>query len=153
MNSVKPTQIIQDFTEVFTAIPFNKMLGLKLDALEKDHISMSFAMKNELIGNFFHGILHGGVISSVLDMAGGVAAMFAAIQKHHEKDIDELKAILSKSSTTNLNINYLRPGKGEQFFAKAWVLRSGNKLCFTQMELRNEANRLIASSTGTYMVG
>lgn len=55
----------------FTDIPFNRMLGLHLDHVTPEHVILNFSMKNDLIGNFLYGILHGGVISSVLDMAGG----------------------------------------------------------------------------------
>ncbi len=144
---------LDELTKTLTAIPFNQMLGLTLDTIEDDHIVMSFVMKKDLIGNFFHGILHGGVISSVLDMAGGVAAIATAVRKHHGKSIDELKEILSKTSTVNLNINFLRPGKGKQFTAKSSVIRSGNKLSFTHMDLQNEEGHLIATGSATYLIG
>jgi uncharacterized protein (TIGR00369 family) len=142
----------KELAYVFEQIPFNRALGLKLTSIEKDHIIMSFDMKEELIGNFMHNILHGGVISSVLDMAGGVAAMVSAIQKHTEKNLDELKKILGKSSTIDLHVNYLRPGKGNHFDAKAWVEHAGNKITFSRMDLVSERS-LIATGAGTYLVG
>src|SRR5579862_1391226 len=103
-------QPLEHFSRVFSEIPFNRILGLTLDAIEKDHILISFTMREELIGNYMHGILHGGVISSVLDMAGGAAAMVAAIQKRPSDDLSQLAAVLSKSSTINLNVDFIRPG-------------------------------------------
>lgn len=152
-NNPIHAQLLQEFTQVFTAIPFNQMLGLQLETIEGDHITMSFSMKDELIGNFLQGILHGGVISSVLDMAGGVAAMVSSLQKHSEKNIEELKKVLGKSSTIDLHVNYIRPGKGDRFIAKSWVLHSGNKICFTRIELHNNENVLIATGAGTYLIG
>jgi uncharacterized protein (TIGR00369 family) len=143
---------LQELAKVFEKIPFNRMLGLQLDTVADDHIVMSFKMKDELIGNFLHGILHGGVISSVLDMAGGVAAMIAAMQKHSDKSLTELAGILGKSSTIDLHINYLLPGKGDHFIAKAWVQQAGNRITFTRMELLSQ-DKLIASASGTYLVG
>src|SRR3990167_8803289 len=101
MTNSNPTQhaILQHLSRVFTGIPFNQMLGLQLDHIDTQHITMSFNMKQELIGNFLHGILHGGVISSVLDMAGGMAVMAAAIHKHPDSTIDDLAAIVGKTST------------------------------------------------------
>lgn len=151
-NNSLQTFATQELTNVFEQIPFNRMLGLRLDAVEDDHIIMSFAMKDELIGNFFHGILHGGVISSVLDMAGGVAAIITGVQKHTGKNLEELAKVLGRSSTVDLHINYLRPGKGDHFIAKAWVLQAGNRIIFTRMELLT-GSKLIASGTGTYLVG
>lgn len=146
-------QVLKELTHVFSEIPFNRMLGLSVDVIEDDKIVMSFQMKPDLIGNVMHGILHGGVISSVIDMAGGVAAIASAVRKQANKNMEELKSILSKSSTVNLHINYICPGKGDAFTATAWILRSGNKICFTRSELRNQDNTLIATGSATYLVG
>lgn len=144
---------LEQFTRVFSEIPFNRILGLTLDAVLEDHIVISFIMKKDLIGNYMHGILHGGVISSVLDMAGGAAAMIAAIQKRETEDLTKLAAVLSKSSTVNLNVDFIRPGKGSTFITKAYVVHSGNRITFTRMELYNQESKLIATGTATYMIG
>jgi len=146
-------QPLEQFTRIFAEIPFNRILGLTLDAVAKDHIVISFTMKEELIGNYMHGILHGGVISSVLDMAGGAAAMAMAIQKHATDDLAKLASVLGKASTINLNVDFLRPGKGEKFMTKAYVIYSGNKITFTRMELHNQELVLIAAGTAAYMLG
>ncbi len=146
-------QALQQLANVFADIPFNRFLGLRLDAYEKNHIALSFTMKNELIGNYLHGILHGGVISSVLDMAGGIAAMISIVYKEPEQDLAALAGRIGKSSTIDLHVNFIRPGKGENFTAKAWIVHSGNKICFTRMELYNDQSALIATGTGTYLIG
>ncbi len=144
---------IQQFTQVINDIPFNRILGLKINAVEKDCLTMRFDMTNELIGNFMHGILHGGVISAVLDMTGGAAAIYSAVQKRAGKNLNELASVLNKASTISMHVDYIKPGKGKHFVAKAWVQHSGNKITFTRMELRNQENVLIAAGTATYMVG
>lgn len=151
MRSAENAALTQ-FTRVFSEIPFNRILGLKLDAVMEDHILISFTMREDLIGNYMHGILHGGVISSVLDMAGGAAAMITVIQKRKDEDINQLASVLSKSSTINLNVDFLRPGKGETFITKAYVTHSGNRITFTRMELYNQESKLIATGTATYMI-
>lgn len=145
--------ILTHFFDIFSAIPFNRTLGLKLKSIEPDTVHLTFTMRNELVGNFLQNILHGGVISSVLDMAGGAAAIVSAVQKLPAHSLDELSAQLGKSSTVNLHVDYLRPGKGEHFVAKSWVLRSGNKITVTRMELFNQDDILIATASGTYLVG
>jgi uncharacterized protein (TIGR00369 family) len=142
--------MLQQLSSAFTEIPFNRMLGLRLDQLDANQITMSFNMKQELIGNFLQGILHGGVISSVLDMAGGMAVMADAINKNADRSIEELIVIIGKCSTIDLQISYLRPGRGEMFIAKAWLIKAGNKISFTRMELHNQDETLIATSSGTY---
>lgn len=146
-----PSGMLQELSKVFMEIPFNRLLGLSLDKIESGGIVMSFTMKNELIGNYLHGILHGGVISSVLDMAGGVAVMARLIHKKEGQTFEEIAVALGKASTVNLNIDYIRPGKGETFIANAHVVHSGNKISFARMELFNQESVLIAAGTGTYM--
>ncbi len=144
--------ILQQLSGAFTSIPFNRLLGLKLDHLDNNHVTMSFQMKEDLIGNFLHGILHGGVISSVLDMAGGMAAMANAVEHFPNHTVDELVKMIGRTSTINLQISYLRPGKGDTFIAKAWVIKSGKKITFARMELYNQDETLIATGSGTYLL-
>jgi uncharacterized protein (TIGR00369 family) len=152
MTQLTQHELLIKFAETINQIPFNRILGLTLNSAE-DPINMSFAMSKELIGNYMHGILHGGVISSVLDMAGGTAAMLSAIRKREGQSLEQLAALLSKASTISLHVDYMQPGKGELFNAKAWVQHAGNKITFTRMELHNQENILIASATATYLIG
>ena len=151
-NSLQ-AEALEKFTDVFLEIPFNRMLGLRLESYEDGEITIRFLMKEELIGNYLHGILHGGVISSVLDMAGGAAAMVSVVQKTSFTNIAELAGIIGKSSTIDLHVSYIRPGKGSEFVAKARIMHTGNKISFAQMELYNDQSILIASGTGTYLIG
>ncbi|HTM63109.1 MAG TPA: thioesterase family protein [Gammaproteobacteria bacterium] len=149
----KNTAVIQQLSSTFMSIPFNQMLGLKLDHVDNHYSCMSFNMKNELIGNFLHGILHGGVISSVLDMAGGILVMSSMVFKHPDATLEDLAMIIGKCSTVDLQVSFLRPGLGNVFTAKAWLQKSGNKIAFTRMELYSDTEKLIATASGTYMQG
>lgn len=142
-----------EFNAIFCQIPFNRAIGAELVSVEEDHVVVHFVMKKELVGNFFHGILHGGVISAVLDATAGAAVLASALQKHPDKNLAELTAILGKASTVDLHTHFIRPGKGERFITKAWVLHSGNKLSFARMELYNQDFTLIATGEATYLLG
>lgn len=134
----------------FKTIPFNGLLGLQLKELDETSASIEFESQKNLIGNFMHQILHGGVISSVLDMVGGILVMSKAAAKAETQA--ELPSVLAKCSTINLNVNFLSPGKGEHFFANASLAKAGKRILFTHMELRNEQNLLIATGSGTYQI-
>lgn len=155
MNKIQPHEqkaLLLQLSKAFTTIPFNQLLGLQLDHLDPDHVTMNFAMKPELIGNFLQGILHGGVISSVLDMAGGMVVMASVVYKHPENTLEELAELLGKCSTIDLQINYLRPGRGELFTAKAFLLKKGSKISFTRMELFNQDGLLLAHGAASYLL-
>lgn len=54
--------------------------------------------------------------------------------------------------TIDLRVNFLRPG-GKRFIATARVVRMGNRIAVTHMELENDAAELIASGSVAYVVG
>jgi uncharacterized protein (TIGR00369 family) len=137
----------------FERIPFNKMLGIELGEMSAQKVLMYLPMKPELIGNFVHGILHGGVISSLLDVAGGAMALIGAFERHKHLSAHERMDKLSKLGTIDLRIDYLRPGRGQRFTAHAVLLRSGNKVAVVRTELHADDGTLVAVGTGTYLCG
>jgi uncharacterized protein (TIGR00369 family) len=134
-------------------IPFNKILGLKIELLNMEDLRVKFEMKDEFIGNFVHGILHGGVISAVLDTTGGLTASLGALQKMKGQTAEEIGKSLTKIGTIDLRIDYLRPGKGNYFVSTGSIMRAGRRVSVTRMELYNDQDLLIAVGTGTYIVG
>lgn len=137
----------------FERIPFNRMLGIELTELNQQRVVMTLPMKPELIGNFVQGILHGGVISSLLDVAGGAMALIGAFDKHQHLSTAERMERLSKLGTIDLRVDYLRPGRGQSFQATAVLLRSGNKVAVVRSELHSDDGTLVAVGTGTYLCG
>lgn len=140
-------------SDFFQRIPFNQVLGIELDELSPERVTMHLPMKPELIGNYLHGILHGGVISSLLDVAGGAMALIGAFERHQHLSTSERMARLSKLGTIDLRVDYLRPGRGQRFTANAVLLRSGNKVAVVRSELHSDDGTLVAVGTGTYLCG
>lgn len=134
-------------------IPFNRLVGLQVETLRVDFVSVRFPMRAELIGNAVHGILHGGVISTALDAAGGLAAAASILEKMQGRSREEIAARIARIGTIDLRIDYLRPGRGDFFRAKSAIMRTGNKVAVTRMEFFNNKEILIAVGTGTYIVG
>ena len=134
-------------------LPFNRVLGVTVTAVEPDSAAMAFSMRDELIGNFFHGTLHGGVISSVLDAVGGLTASASLAKRAVGLSKAEVEAMFSMVGTIDLRVDYLRPGRGVRFEARGRIMRSGRKVAVVRMEMHNEEDVLVAVGTGTYMVG
>ena len=151
MPTEKLLQLLKEITE--EKIPFNKLIGMKIDTLDLDKIGIRFEMSPELVGNFTRGNLHGGVISSVLDVTGGMVAWTGIMKKMEGQSFDEISERFNKIGTIDIRVDYLRPGLGEYFVATGSTLRTGNKVSVTRMELHNDKGILIAVGTGTYVVG
>lgn len=133
-------------------IPFNRVLGLQIESLDFDHASLKFEMRKELIGNYYVGSLHGGVVSATLDVTGGLVAFLGVIKKMRGKPTQQTMDRFARLGTIDLRVDYLRPGLGEHFLATGYILRIGNRVAVTRMELHNDEKRLIAVGTGAYQV-
>ena len=134
-------------------MPFNRLLGISIDALTPTNVSVSIDMREELVGNYMRQILHGGVISSVLDLTGGLIASVELLKHLGNIGFDEIEKRLARVGTIDMRVDYLRAGDGFFFTASGSVLRKGNKVAVIRTELCNDQNVLIAAGTGTYLVG
>jgi uncharacterized protein (TIGR00369 family) len=137
---------------IIEKIPFNKVLGLTVESLSLDQASVRLPMRQELIGNFIRGSLHGGVISSTLDFMGGLVAFLSVLKTMQGQSVQAMAERFAKIGTIDMRIDYLRPGVGDYFIATGYVLRTGNKVAVTRMELHNNERQLIAVGTGAYIV-
>ena len=133
--------------------PFNRVLGMEVVWVKDDSLCVKFAMREDLIGNAFRGLLHGGVTAAILDVVGGMASFFNLRSKMKGQSIEKAAERFIRLGTIDLRIDYLRPGKGKEFTGVATILRSGSKIAVARMELHNEEGRLLAVGTGSYMVG
>ena len=121
--------------------------------MDEEHMQVKFDMRDELVGNFMRGNLHGGVISSVLDLVGGMNAWLGVMKQMKDRSLDDLVERFIKIGTIDLRVDYLRPGFGEYFISTGNIMRTGNRVSVVQMELENDQKQLIAVGTGTYIVG
>lgn len=129
-------------------IAFNKLLGLRVESFDREAAKLRFDMRPELIGNPSTKILHGGVISATLDVAGGFVIMLGLA---HE--MDSLPTSFPKMGTIDLRVDYLRPGRGKYFIATARIVRKGSRIAVTHMELHNDEGELIATGGAAYVIG
>ena len=134
-------------------IPFNQVLGLHVELGRDDRPLISFDMRDDLVGNSAMQILHGGVTAAVLDVAGGLVAGIGGLRRMRDHSRQAKLEKLSRLGTIDLRVDYLRPGRGSHFVANAEVLRTGNKVSVTRMELHNDEGILIAVGTGAYIIG
>jgi uncharacterized protein (TIGR00369 family) len=133
--------------------PFIDLLGLTFERLDSGEILVKLPMRDELIGNLETGAIHGGAISAMLDVTGGLAVIQKLRKDMKEQSLEDQIKRFSKVKTIDMRVDYLRPPKGNEFIGTASILRRGNKVAVTRMELHNEEGELIAVGTGTYSVG
>ncbi len=140
-------------SQFISVIPFATNLGMQLKEITPNTASITLPMQKEFIGNPFQGTLHGGVIATLLDHVGGMVTLANMLGKLSSLSRQEQLDRIAKVGTIDLRIDYLRPGIGKEFTASANILRAGNKVTVIHAELCNQEDILLATGTGTYLVG
>ncbi len=123
-------------------IPFNRFLGMRAVEMDRGRVRIEVPFRPELVGDPMRGALHGGVISTLADTAGGAAVWSA---------LDEPRA---RVSTIDLRIDYLRPGRQETLVAEASVVRLGRRVGVVDMRVFHSSapNDSVATGKGVYNV-
>ncbi|MBI5520422.1 MAG: PaaI family thioesterase [Desulfovibrio sp.] len=96
-------------------LPFNKWLGIKVAELAEGRVRLRIPFKPELIGDPRRPALHGGVLSTLVDVTGG----FAVWTSCHLED---------RIATIDLSVDYLRPAGAQDLYAEAEVRLLGNRV-------------------------
>lgn len=148
-----PDLALELLKPIADGIPFNRVIGVTLESMSPSGATMVVDHRDELTNNPMSGILHGGVISSILDVVGGLSALSAILFDRDLDELDEILGVFVKFGTVDLRVDYLRPGLGERFTASGTVMRSGRRLAVTRMEFQNQDGTLLATGTGTYVTG
>lgn len=115
-----------------------------------DGIECVLDMSDHLVGNVHFGILHGGVAATILDSIGGLQGMIELFRRG-QGTFEERRKKVGRLATMDMRIDYLAPGKGTSFAATAEVVRLGRKSCTCRMQMVNDAGKLIAVGTASYV--
>jgi uncharacterized protein (TIGR00369 family) len=106
--------------------PFNRLLGMKGEALEPGHAVIVLPVREEFVGDPRRPALHGGVVSSLIDTAGGAAAWSALGPGE-------------SASTVDLRVDYLEPARlAGPLRAEARLLRKGNRVCHVRVSVTQD---------------
>jgi uncharacterized protein (TIGR00369 family) len=115
-------------------------IGATLDRVDPGAVTISMPPNADLTQQ--HGYLHAGIIATIADSACGYAALSL---------MPDDAAVLSIEFKTNM----LAPADGERFVARGKVIKPGRTIMVcdaTVHAVRNGAEKLIATMTGTMMV-
>ena len=120
-------------------IPFNRALGMKVDALEEGHIRLRIEPSPDHVGNPFLPALHGGVISTLADAAGGLA-VFSTLEP------------TQGCSTVDLRVDFIRRGDpARTLVCETKVVRAGNRVAVTDSTVF-QGEEIVATARAVYNV-
>ncbi len=117
-------ELIEFFKEDYFA---TKLLGAKIIDVKEGYAKCAFDV------NIDHknakGVIMGGAIYTLADFT------FAVATNQNEEYY---------TVSTSVTVNYLRPGLGKSLYAEAISIRDGKTVCFYDVNVYNDENKLVA---------
>ena len=122
-------------------VPHNEAIGLELVAAEPYRVIVKVPYAERLVGNPDTGVLHGGVITTMLDAASGIACLCA---------MEELVSI----ATLDLRIDYMKPAEPRRdLLGRAHCYKMTRNIAFVRgVAYHEDPAEPIATSVASFML-
>jgi uncharacterized protein (TIGR00369 family) len=122
--------------EAFERVPFAHFLKIELGEVKRGSATLHLEVRDELRQN--NGVVHGGVIASLVD----TAAAFAIITSLEQDQT---------TTTVDLTIHYLRPLLRGRATAQARILRVGRRIMTIRVDVLDETQALAATALTSFI--
>jgi acyl-CoA thioesterase len=114
-----------------------RLFGFELASIERGTAIMTMQVRKR--HKQIHGVVHGGIIASLADTVGALAAYPLLPRK-------------TRLATVEMKINYLEPVDRGKIVAEAKLLRLGRSLAVVQCEVQGADGTLAAIALITYAI-
>ena len=122
-------------------IPLHRFLGVEVLHIERGYVKIHVPFREEVLGNFVHRHWHGGMLSAMLDSAGGMVAGTC------------FPELFDRIATIDIRVDYLRPAKDKAIIAEARALRIGYRTVVTSMQIRQEgSDEVLTEGRGVFNI-
>ena len=128
---------LERIQEMLDGSPFIHLLRMRAVSLdrERQQVVISMPLSPEYERHKDTGQFHGGVIATLIDVAGDFALVIL---------------VGGGVPTINLRIDYLRPAGGSSLTATASVRRAGKTIGVVDIDVTDGTGRLVAIGRGCY---
>lgn len=116
---------------------FNQLLGFDIEKWETDFVQLGLTVDARLCNR--SGTLHGGVLATLLDAAGGFSGCYCPREGH-----------VRKAVTLSLNTSFTGQCSEGRIAVTGRRIGGGRKIFFITAEVRDEQENLLATAQGTY---
>ena len=133
------TEIMQyDELKKYNYCPFHRLCGLEFFETKEGHSRIGCQETEKLLNG--HGIAHGGLIFTMMDVAGG--------QSVSVLENGEVLSIV----TQNSSVSFLRPAKPGYITAEGELIRRGKRIAVSTISVYDENRSLLAKGDFTYYI-
>lgn len=115
--------------------PYHRFLGVHVAESTDDSLTLRLPFEDTFIAGDGVDYVHGGIIATIIDIAG----YFSILQ-----------VLNIPAPTLDLHINYLRPAKKEDLYAKATIVKLGRTVSVANIVVTNEEGKEIAVGRGLF---
>ncbi|MFV0410469.1 MAG: PaaI family thioesterase [Paracoccus sp. (in: a-proteobacteria)] len=124
------------------ALPHARALGMKMDRIGEGEAEISMDWNADFVGDPHSGVIHGGVISALMDTCCGAAVM---------SDVSMPRS----TATIDLRIDYMRAAMpGQRIIASAHCYHMTRSVAFVRAQaVDDDSANPVATATGTFTVG
>lgn len=120
-------------------VPYARFLGLRVE-LAGDEMTAVLPFAQHLVGNPILPALHGGVIGAFMEMTALAQLSLVQPERRIPKTID-------------ITIEYLRPGRAQETYARATLRKIGRRVANVQVECwQDSRTRPVAGMTGHFLL-
>ncbi len=116
---------------MFIKQPFDEFLGFQYKRLEDNQVQIIMPVQDLFINST--GVIHGGIISSLADVA--VSNLLLA----NEDGIQQ-------AVTVDLNVTFMKPAVGTYLMANAKIEKQGKTLIHTECSIFNDKEEMVAKA-------
>jgi len=116
---------------MFIKQPFDEFLDFEYEKIDHNNLQIRFPIQDLFINSA--GVVHGGVISSLADVA------MSNLIPANENGIQQ-------ALTVDLNVSFLKPASGTYLIANAKIEKQGRTLVHTECSIFNDKQELVAKS-------
>ena len=130
---------IASLDDFLQRVPYVRFLGMRVE-MAGDEMTAVLPFSQHLIGNPMLPALHGGVIGAFMEMTALAQLSLAQPTRRVPKTID-------------ITIEYLRPGRAQDTFARATLRKVGRRIANVQVECWQDSRaQLVAGMTGHFLL-
>ena len=139
-QGASPRQRLALARQFFAVIPHGRLLGLEPLEVGETTVLARLPYREDIVGNPDNGIIHGGVITTLVDQTSG-AAVLATLGTPEQV------------ATLDLRIDYLHPARpGSDVLARAECYKVTGHICFARCRVyQAREDDPIATSMSTFM--